>query len=152
MITAIDHINIVVRDLEKMTRFYTEVLGLRETKRARLKGEWIEAIVGLAGVEAEVVFVEPPGGGPRIELLHYVSPQGSPIAACSAPNTPGLRHIAVRVQGIDAAAERLRAAGVNLFGAPVTVPDSAVKHEAGEKKLLYFLDPEGVLLELTEYV
>ncbi|HKQ32343.1 MAG TPA: VOC family protein, partial [Thermodesulfobacteriota bacterium] len=44
---AIDHINIVVSDLEKSVRFYTELLGFIESKRAHLEGDWIESIVGL---------------------------------------------------------------------------------------------------------
>ena len=46
---------------------------------------------------------------------------------------------------------RLIEAGVKIFGPPVLVPNGVVRHDAGNKQLLYFLDPEGVLLELTEY-
>ena len=48
-------------------------------------------------------------------------------------------------------AERLRAAGVTLFSAPVKVPAGVVQFAAGDKTLLYFLDPDGVILELAEY-
>jgi catechol 2,3-dioxygenase-like lactoylglutathione lyase family enzyme len=34
---------------------------------------------------------------------------------------------------------------------PVAVPEGVVKHTAGRKRLLYFHDPDGVLLELAEY-
>lgn len=151
MIRLVDHINIVVRDLEAMVRFYTEVLGLQETKRAHLEGDWVEAVVGLKGVQAEVVFVEPVGGGPRIELIRYDAPEGVEFPAHSEPNTHGLRHIAFRVEDIAAAHARLEAAGVKVFGAPVLVPPGVVRHDAGDKHLLYFLDPEGTLLELAQY-
>jgi catechol 2,3-dioxygenase-like lactoylglutathione lyase family enzyme len=36
MLGSIDHINIVVADLEKMIGFYTSLLGLKVTKRGRL--------------------------------------------------------------------------------------------------------------------
>jgi catechol 2,3-dioxygenase-like lactoylglutathione lyase family enzyme len=49
MLDFIDHINIDVADLEKMVRFYTDLLGLRETKRVRISGEWIDRTVGLSG-------------------------------------------------------------------------------------------------------
>jgi catechol 2,3-dioxygenase-like lactoylglutathione lyase family enzyme len=45
----------------------------------------------------------------------------------------------------------LRAAGVNVFSDPVRVPAGVVQHDAGEKTLVYFLDPDGVILELAEY-
>jgi hypothetical protein len=55
------------------------------------------------------------------------------------------------VTGIEAMAARLRTAGVTLFSDPVLVPGGIVTFAAGEKRLLYFLDPDGVILELAEY-
>ena len=51
----IDHINLVVEDLDAMTAFYAEVLGLKITKRVTISGEWIGKTVGLGGVHADVV-------------------------------------------------------------------------------------------------
>lgn len=151
MIRGIDHINIVVADLERSVKFYTEVLGFRKTHDVYMEGDWIEQIIGLKGVKGYVAFVEPPGGGVRIELLEYRSPAGEPRPENSRANTRGLRHIAFRVENIAAMAARLRAAGVTLFSEPVRVPQSVVKFAAGDKTLLYFLDPDGVILELAEY-
>ncbi len=151
MISQVDHINIVVQDLERATRFYTDMLGMRVTRRAHLQGEWIERVVGLAGVRADVVYVQPEGGGPRIELIHYAAPAGARLPACALANTVGLRHIALRVDDMDAARQRLEGAGVRFLGPPVAVPLETVSHEAGQKRLCYFHDPDGVLLELAEY-
>lgn len=150
MISNIDHINIVVRDMGRMVAFYTEILGFRATKTAHLEGDWVEHVVGLRGVRAEVVFLELPSG-PRIELIQYLAPQGTDAPGLSQPNTPGLRHIALRVPDIDAAHTRLSQAGVVPFGPPQLVPNGVVRHDAGDKRLFYFLDPEGTLLELTQY-
>ena len=57
MIYGIDHINIVVADLERSVAFYTEVLGFRKTQEVFMEGEWIESIVGLRGVTGRVAFV-----------------------------------------------------------------------------------------------
>ncbi|MBI5768286.1 MAG: VOC family protein [Verrucomicrobia bacterium] len=152
MIRAIDHVNLVVADLARSVKFYTEVLGFVKTADVHMKGDWIEKIIGLRGVEGLVAFVElPGGGGPRIELLHYVTPAGVALPENSRANTPGVRHIAFRVDDIAGMAARLRAAGVTLFSEPVTVPQGIVKFAAGDKSLLYFLDPDGVILELAEY-
>lgn len=151
MISAIDHINIVVSDMPRSVAFYTELLGMSVTRTAHLEGDWIEAIVGLKGVSADVVYVEPPGGPLRLELLQYRSPRGAAIDATKLPNTVGLRHIAFRVADIDAAAAALRAAGVHVFADPVAVPSNVITHNAGHKRLLYFHDPDGVLLELAQY-
>lgn len=151
MIRGIDHINIVVTDLDRSVKFYTEVLGFAKTKEAYLEGAWIEQIVGLRGVRGRVVYVVAPAGEPRIELLCYETPRGEAPAANSQANTVGLRHIALRVDDLAAMVARLKAAGRKVFGEPVRVPAGVVTHEAGEKTLVYLLDPDGVILELTEY-
>jgi glyoxylase I family protein len=151
MIRGIDHINIVVADLARSVKFYTEVLGFRKTHDVIMEGEWIEAIIGLRGVRGLVAFVEPPGGGVRIELLQYVTPAGIALPENSCANTLGLRHFAFNVDDIAAMAVRLRAAGVEVFSDPIRVPGGVVKFAAGNKTLMYFLDPDGVILELAEY-
>ena len=151
MVRAIDHLNIVVADLARSVKFYTEVLGFRKTHDVYMEGEWIEQIIGLKGVKGLVAFVEPPGGGTRIELLQYLAPPGVALPENSRANTYGLRHFALRVDDIAAMATRLRAAGVTLFSDPVRVPQGVVKFAAGDKTLLYFLDPDGVIVELAEY-
>lgn len=152
MVKHVDHINIVVHDLERSVHFYTELLGLVETRRAHLTGDWIEAIVGLTNVTADVVYVQPQGGGPRIELIKYHRPEGDVFPDNSLPNTQGLRHIAFQVEDMDEMHQRLKAAGVPFIGPPVTVPAGVVSHDDGQKSLCYFRDPDGVVLELAAYI
>lgn len=151
MIRGIDHLNVVVSDMERSVRFYTEVLGCRKTADVHLEGDWIGRIVGLSGVKARAVFVEAPGNGPRIELLRYEAPEGATLPANSQANTLGLRHLAFRVDDMAAMVAKLKAAGVTLFSEPVRVPAGVVTFAAGDKTLVYFLDPDGVILELAEY-
>ncbi|MFM1850708.1 MAG: hypothetical protein RIS54_392 [Verrucomicrobiota bacterium] len=151
MIRAVDHINIVVRDLERSVRFYTDLLGFRLAREATLEGAWIDRIVGLEGVKGRVAYVVAPAGEPRIELLAYDAPVGVDPVDNRRANTVGLRHIALQVDDIAAMTAKLRAAGVTVFSDPVKVPAGVVKHDAGEKTLVYFLDPDGVILELAQY-
>jgi catechol 2,3-dioxygenase-like lactoylglutathione lyase family enzyme len=147
----IDHVNIVVSDLAAMTSFYRDVLGLKVTKEATISGEWIGRTVGLGEVHADVVYLDFPAG-PRIELIRYNRPSMPRPADVDKPNSPGLRHMAFRVDDIDATATRLRAAGVRFFSDVQTVPDAQVTYAGGvRKRLIYFQDPEGNLLELCEY-
>lgn len=151
MLESIDHVNLVVADLPRMTEFYCRVLELAETKRVTISGPWIDRTVGLAGVEAECVYLDLPGG-PRVELLRYVRPEAPRPAHLGDSNTPGLRHLAFRVTDIESAVERLRAAGVAFLSDVQRVPESQVTYAGGvRKRLVYFHDPEGNLLELCEY-
>ena len=138
MIVSVDHINLVVSDLERSVDFYTNVLGFRETQRAELEGEWIETIIGLETVKASVAYVVSPAGQPRLELLQYHSPIGDGFQANSIPNTLGLRHLALSVDNIDSAVQRLREAGTELLSRPVVVPTDVIQHSTGQKILCYF--------------
>ena len=147
----IDHVNIVVQDLERMVAFYGDVLGLSVTKRVTISGEWVAATVGLDEVHADVVYLDFPSG-PRIELIRYNRPAMERPEGVNRPNAPGIRHLALKIDDIDTATARLRAAGVRVFSVIQTVPDSQVTYTGGvRKRLVYFADPEGNLLELCEY-
>ena len=151
MFDQIDHVNFVVRDLEGMTRFYSEVLGFRVVKSVTISGAWIDAVVGLDDVVADVVYLDPPNG-PRIELIRYIEPASVGSQEPSIASAFGLRHLAFRVSDIDAALVQLERAGVRANGLVATVPTSQVQYAGGaQKRLVYFYDPEGNLLELCEY-
>jgi catechol 2,3-dioxygenase-like lactoylglutathione lyase family enzyme len=147
----IDHVNLVVQDLEGMTAFYRDALGLTVTKRVTITGAWIGATVGLTDPHADVVYLDL-DSGPRIELIRYNRPTIDRPANVDQPNAPGLRHLAFKVDDIDAAVVRLRGAGVAFFSDVQQVPDTQVSYAGGvRKRLIYFKDPEGNLLELCEY-
>lgn len=151
MIESIDHVNLVVRDLAAMKSFYEYVLGFRVTKEVTISGEWIDDVVGLQGVVADVVYLDL-SNGPRIELIRYRQPLGTTPDRLSWPNTAGLRHIAFRVSEIGPVINVLHAAGVPTRSPVATVPQAQVSYAGGaRKRLVYFEDPEGNLLELCEY-
>ena len=151
MLNRIDHVNIVVQDLEAMVRFYVEVLGLKQTKRVTISGEWVSSVVGLKGVQADVVYLDLPEG-PRIELIRYHHPRELRPSGIDKANAPGLRHLALAVDDIDAIVRRLDASGVKFLSAVNKVPETQVTYASGiRKRLVYFQDPEGNLLELCEY-
>lgn len=151
MIETIDHVNLVVRDLERMTAFYRDALDFAVTKQVTISGAWIDETVGLSGVEADVVYLDLPSG-PRIELIDYRAPAGVEPMVANEPNVFGLRHMAFRVSDIESLVEKLRAEGVAFQSDIKSVPDSQVKYSGGvRKRLVYFRDPEGNLLELCEY-
>jgi catechol 2,3-dioxygenase-like lactoylglutathione lyase family enzyme len=151
MIEGIDHVNLVVDDLAAMTAFYCEALGCRVTKEVTISGDWIANVVGLDDVLADVVYLDLPNG-PRIELIRYRRPEGKQPTGQSTANTMGMRHIAFRVSDMDRAVMRLREFNVVTRSEVATVPQSQVSYAGNvSKRLVYFEDPEGNLLELCEY-
>lgn len=149
----IDHVNIVVSDMDQSVAFYTR-LGLSKSLDTIISGEWIANLVGIGGQElkARVVFMDPASGESRLELIQYISPPGKSVAQNSRPNTVGLRHFALVVDDIMKTYEKLLGEGVTFFSEPQEVTGNKdVAARIGRKKLVYFLDPDGVIVELAEY-
>ena len=147
----IDHVTLVVSDLDRSIQFYVDLLGFRFDARSLLEGEWIDSIMKLEKVKAEVAFVVSPEGGARIELLKFERPIGKFHSPNSLPHTPGLRHIALKVNNIEDVVSRLEDAGVSILSTPIQVPPEVVKRTAAKKALCYLLDPDGILVELAGY-
>src|SRR4051812_30637864 len=68
MLESIDHVNIVVKDLDLMADFYSRVMGMKITKRVAISGPWIDQTVGLTSVHADVIYLDLPEGA-RLELI-----------------------------------------------------------------------------------
>jgi catechol 2,3-dioxygenase-like lactoylglutathione lyase family enzyme len=149
-IHQIDHVNLVVRDMPAMIAFYREVLGMTLSRQVTIDGPWLDDVTGLSSVRADVAFLEAVAG-PKIELLYFHSPAGASVEGLGTPNVLGLRHIAFRVTDIDRLVDKLRAAGVKLLSRVHSVPSAQVAFAGAQKRLVYFHDPEGNLLELCEY-
>jgi len=150
MASRIDHVNIVVEDLGRMTSFYQDLLGLRLVRRIRIHGDWITSLTGLEGVEAEVAYLEGAGEA-GLELICYRRPKGARPQGLERPNTLGLRHLAFRVDGLDELAERVEEAGGQLVSPVREVPTEQVDFAGRRKRIVYLRDPEANLVELCTY-
>ncbi len=127
----IDHVAIVVKDLEATVRIYTETLGFSVAYREIVADQGVEA-VGLRTGDAV------------IELLRPLR-DDSPIAKYRGDAETKLHHTAYRVADIRAELARLRAAGVRLI-------DEQPRRGA-HGNTIAFLHPKstgGVLIELCE--
>ncbi|HEY2554765.1 MAG TPA: methylmalonyl-CoA epimerase [Candidatus Cybelea sp.] len=127
----IDHVAIVVKDLEATLRLYTETLGFKEVYREIVFDQGVEAV----GLEA---------GSSVIELLLPLD-ENSAIARYRGDSATKLHHTAYRVADIEAALEELKAKGVRLI-------DEHARHGANGS-LIAFLHPkatDGVLIELCQ--
>ena len=127
----IDHVAIVVKDLEATLRLYTETLGFKEVYREIIFDQGVEAV----GLEA---------GSSVIELLLPLD-ENSAIARYRGESATKLHHTAYRVADIEAALAEFKAKGVRL------IDEHARRGAHGS--LIAFLHPKatgGVLIELCQ--
>ena len=72
-IQRMEHVGIVVDDLAAATAFFVE-LGLELQGEGSVEGDWVDRIVGLEGVRADVAMLETPDGHGRLELVKFHAP------------------------------------------------------------------------------
>ena len=125
LFNQIHHVAIIVSDYQKAKEFYVEKLGfpvLRENYRPD-KGDWKLDLQFGAG-ELEIFAI--PGAPPRP----------------SYPEAQGLRHLAFRVDDIQAAVLQLKALGIEC---------EPIRWDTySQRQFTFFHDPDGLPLELHE--
>jgi catechol 2,3-dioxygenase-like lactoylglutathione lyase family enzyme len=143
MIERMDHVGIVVKDLAAATAFFVE-LGLELQDEAAVGGGWVDRVVGLAEVRAQIAMLETPDRHGRVELAKFHAPSGSEGERNAPANTPGIRHLAFLVDDIDAVLAGLRSRGAELVG--------EVERYRDIYRLCYVRGPEGIIVELAEQI
>ncbi|MCM2265760.1 MAG: hypothetical protein NDI73_11280, partial [Desulfuromonadales bacterium] len=72
MIARIDHLNIVVSDLDRSIAFF-HLLGFDEGLGAELDPAFLARLTGIAGADGRFVTMRHPGSQVTIELLKFVT-------------------------------------------------------------------------------
>ncbi len=127
---AIDHVGIATDDLDGLAELYVELCGCSVAHRETFDG-------------MEVCFLE--FGNGYLELLEPLDSEGA-IARYLDRNGPGIHHVAVATEDIEAALENARECGVEL------IDDSPREGAWGHD--VAFLHPKstgGVLLEFVQH-
>jgi catechol 2,3-dioxygenase-like lactoylglutathione lyase family enzyme len=142
-IQRLEHVGIVVDDLAAATEFFVE-LGLVLQGERPVEGRWVDRVVGLEGVRADIAMMQTPDGNGRLELTKFHSPSSQGDNRQAPANTPGIRHVAFAVEDIDAVVAGLRSRGAKLVGELERYQDSY--------RLCYVRGPEGIIIELAEKI
>jgi catechol 2,3-dioxygenase-like lactoylglutathione lyase family enzyme len=142
-VQRLEHVGIVVDDLAAATAFFLE-LGFELQGEGSVEGGWVDRVVGLEGVRAEIAMVQTPDGHGRLELTKFHAPSGRGGDRDAPANTPGIRHLAFAVDDIDAVVAGLRARGAELVG--------EVERYEDRYRLCYVRGPEGIIVELAERI
>jgi catechol 2,3-dioxygenase-like lactoylglutathione lyase family enzyme len=138
-----DHVGIVVDDLEAATEFFVE-LGFERQGSGQVEGRWVDRIVALDGVRVDFAMMQTPDGHGRLELIRFRSPPSQGDESHAPANTRGLRHLAFVVDDIDAVLADLRTHGGELVG--------EVERYENVFRLCYIRGPEGIIVELAERI
>jgi methylmalonyl-CoA/ethylmalonyl-CoA epimerase len=127
----LDHVAVLVEELEDALVFWQEKLGLE-----------LDHLETISSMEVKIAFL--PLGESEIELVQPTSEE-SGLAKFLAKRGPGLHHICLEVEDIKTKLEELKEKGVNL------IDEEPVMMDDGRK--LAFIHPKsagGVLIELYE--
>jgi len=129
----IDHVAIIVRDIEQALVFYRDTLGLVPSEIKEVPSEQVRiAFLPLGGP-----------GGSEIELIEPTNPDSS-LSRFLEKRGEGLHHICLEVKDIEAALREMQAKGAAVLDKEPRI--------AAEGRAI-FLHPKGtngVLLELLE--
>jgi lactoylglutathione lyase len=113
-----------VKDLDKSIEFYTKVLGMKQTGRAKVEA-----------AEGEVASLASEEGGHEIELNYY--PKGSKFYRDFSSGEE-LDHLAFKVDNLDKALEEAAKAGHPMV----------LDVKGKTSRWAYIQDPNGIYIEL----
>lgn len=125
-VQTIDHVTLVVKDLEQSRQFYVDLLGMEEQDRPNFSfaGSWFQA------------------GPTQIHLILEHDDSGPAGNSDKRTDTQSrTHHFAFVVEDAVAAEKVLREAGADLVGPVKSRPDGAAQ--------VFVRDPDGYVVELT---
>lgn len=137
----LDHAGVVVDDLAAAVAFFVE-LGLELEGEASVEGEWVDQLLGLDGVRADLAFVRTPDGHGRLELSTFHTPAATSPAPRAPVNTPGIPRLTFVVDAVDDVLDRLRPHGAELVGEVAQYQDIY--------RYCYIRGPAGMIIGLVE--
>lgn len=129
----INHLGIATKGIDEALKFWEGALGLENVHTEIVEDQKVRVAML-------------PIGETRIELLEPTS-EDSPISKFLEKRGGGIHHIAVEVEDIEAALEKLKSEGVRLIDETPRI--------GAEGCLVAFVHPSsanGVLLELTQTI
>ena len=141
-IKRMDNVLIVVEDLDAAKAFFAE-LGMDLEGETQVEGPWVDSVVGLDGVRADVAMLRTPDGHGRVELTRFHTPPAVRAEPEDAPaNALGLRRIMFAVEDLDDVVARLRGHGAVLL--------REIARYGDIYRLCYVRGPEGIVIGLAE--
>ena len=147
-VTKVDAIGITVKEMDRSVKFYADVLGFKKVSDNEYKGEEVEKLKNIFGINLRVVRMQL--GEEFIELTDYLTTGGRSIPEDQHSNDLSFQHIAIVVSDMDKAYIQLKKFNVeHVSTAPQTLPKSIPGAEG--IKAFYFHDVDNHNLELIYF-
>ena len=142
-IQRLDHIGITVADLPAATAFFVG-LGCEVEGTTFVEGAFIDTVTGIPDSRSEIVMLQPPGGGTRLELATFIRPDHEPGSPNAMANELGIRNLGFEVDDVAAIVERLARDGYGLVG--------GVGEYEGIWRMAHVRGPEGIVVSISERI
>ena len=143
------HTNIVAKDWKSLAKFYQRIFDCVPIPPERdLSGDWLDKATGLEGARIKGIHLRLPGhgeNGPTLEIFQY---NDQPETLETAPNRPGLGHLAFAVEDVETVKEAVLEAGGGMAGEVVEIEIQGI----GKIEFSYLKDPEGNIIEIQRTV
>ena len=141
-IRRMDHVSVVVDDLEAAKAFFVE-LGMELEGEAPIEGPSVDRLNAIDGIRVDIAMMRVPGSSDRVELTRFHTPTAvGADQAAAPPNALGLRSVMFAVDDVDDTVARLRAHGAELVG--------TVEQFGDTYRLCYLRGPAGIIVALAE--
>jgi catechol 2,3-dioxygenase-like lactoylglutathione lyase family enzyme len=140
-----DHVTIAVADARTAIEFF-EVLGFRKQHVVMIDGGAPARYMGMPDMKAQHITLELEGSDPRFEIQLLEFDPTPPADVGELPTNlrrRGYNHLAFRVDDITAVSDQLVANGVEMLSEEM---------DYISRRLRFFEGPEGITLELVEWV
>lgn len=142
MTITFSHLGICVSDIERSMRFYCDGLGFTPGVRHTIGNEFAR-LMELEEVSLQSQFIH--HGEVAIELLFYMKPGHHGSTDRRSLTQLGLTHLNLRVDDVDAVADKVREQGGQVYEATrTTFPGQ----DGPLMDFVYCTDPDGVRIEL----
>ena len=140
--TALRHVGIVVKDLNKSYEFYNKFFGFSEHKKNLESGTFIDKILNFDSISVTTLKMLSSCKKYCVELLKFNNPKLDNSSAQSFYSR-GITHVAFTVKDLDNLYSSLLESGYKFLSEP-SLSDSK------EAKVAFCYGPDNELLELVE--
>ncbi|MCX8129440.1 MAG: VOC family protein [Clostridia bacterium] len=135
------HVDIFVDSMEKMLKFYVDLLGMQVIDDAVLKGDLVRFVSKNKYDAYRVVLLQVSKMGSMVELIEYLGDSSCSLKKAKEPVT-----ITILVSSIELKIKQLQNYGIY----PVSDVFQVELPRVGKSRIVFYEDPEGNMIEFLQ--